>query len=221
MLRWPAGVLLLVLLGTVLAAPVPNRLPPVDEAWRDPTLVVFRQQLQEVVRARDDAALMRLLYSRIENGLEAEHGVRAFRRRWQLDDGGEALWPVLERLLSLGGGFVRSSRGVQFCAPYAFVGFPPQLDARAHGVAVGEAVELRRAPRGDAALLRRLSHHLLRVDDWGGVRDAGGQLWLEVRTLDGSHGYVRREQVLAPGDYHACFLAMSPGWRVISLLRTH
>ncbi len=216
--RWLAAVLLLVL-GQAPAAPLPNRLPPVDEAWRDPTLVAFRQQLREVVEARDGAALTRLLYSRIENGLDAERGVRAFRQRWRLDEGGEALWPVLERLLSLGGAFVRSSRGVQFCSPYVFVGFPPELDARVHGVAVGEAVELRRAPRGDGALLRRLNHHLVRVSDWDGVREAGGQVWLEVHTLDGSYGYVRREHVMRPIDYHACFLAMSPGWRLISLLR--
>ncbi len=220
MWRWLLGPGLAMTLGMAVAAPLPARLPPLDEAGRDASLVAFRDRLLAIVLARDAEALLGMVYSRVENGVRAKNGHDEFRRRWRLDEPDSPLWAELEAILRLGGGFVRSSRGVQFCAPYVFTEFPEQLDIYAHAVVMGERVALKRQPRHGGQTARLLNYHIVQVSDWRSVPDDGGAAtaWVKVRTLDGSEGYVRKDKLRSPSDYHACFLAMAPGWRLISLL---
>lgn len=197
------------------------RLLPVDEADRDPTLVEFRDRIQLAVDRREPERLVEMIDPNVYNGLNKESGVRKFAEYWRVDAIDTPIWDVLDDILKLGGGFVRSEKGVQFCMPYVFTEFPDKLDIRSYAAIIKESTHLMQEPSSSSSKVADLSYHLVKVPDWHAVADMNGtegQFWMKVSTLDGQDGFVLRQDVRSPSDYSACMLQNGDGqWYLTSL----
>ncbi len=215
-----AALLILVVLGAGAFAKDASKLLPVDEADRDTTLVAFRDRLLQAVTKRDPDFLRGIVGEGIVNGLKASVGRAEFERRWQVASPDSEVWSALQTILSMGGGFVRSERGVKFCAPYVFTDFPDNLDIYGYGAITASDAVLKARPRRDGATIKALSYDIVKVNDWRSVPDAGGgaEAWIKVTTLDGKDGYVETRVVRSPTDYHACFTKMRNDWEMTSLI---
>lgn len=199
------------------------RLLPVDDADRDLSFVEFRESLREIVKRRDAVALRKVIYSEIAtNTSGSRNTVNAFNKTWKPERSDSKFWQELERILSMGGTYVRSNRGVQFCGPYVFTHFPPDLDVYGHGAVTGTDVTLRQGPSLASEGVAKLDYHLVKVNDWRSTPDPkrADLSWIKVSTLDGQTGFVEKNLIRNPTDYHACFLHFSSGWRLISFLTT-
>jgi hypothetical protein len=196
---------------------------PVDEADRDLSFVKFRQNLLQIIRNRDPETFVKYVSRNVYAGSKDKRGMRNFVDVWQPQDSESDLWPTLEVILKMGGGFVRSEKGVQFCAPYVFTNFPDNLDIYGHGVIIAENVPLKSAPLSAAQNVSLLSYDLLKVEDWRSVEEKSEKQrvtnWIKVSTLSGYSGYVDKKMVRSPTDYSACFLFKpKTGWKIISLI---
>jgi hypothetical protein len=213
---------LLIIPPAVHAADDEYRLLPADESVRESSLQVFLDSLRQAVKFREPEPIAAALYSQLNNGKEVKKGAKQFVEHWRLDSQDSELWDELDEILRLGGGFIRSDRGVTYCAPYVFTHFPDDLDIFGHGVVIDDGVDLKASPSANAKTVKKLSYHLLRVNDWRSVRDKQGKggAWIKVSTLDGADGYVAKDKIRSPSDYHACFLAFPNGWRLISMTAT-
>lgn len=198
-----------------------QRLLPVDEAERDLSFVDFRQQLKTTVKNRDPEEFVKFVSQQV-SGTGGKRGMRNFVKFWKPEANDSELWPIMENILDLGGGFVRSEQGVTFCAPYVFTNFPDDLDIYGHGAIIADKVPLKSAPTHTAPNVALLSYNLLKVEDWRSVVEkSSNQMtsWIKVSTMDGQKGYVNKKMVRSPTDYSACFLfTPKTGWKIISLV---
>jgi len=198
-----------------------QQLLPVDEAERDLSFVEFRQQLQTIIKNRDPEGFVKFVSQQV-SGSDGERGMGNFVKSWKPEAIDSELWPTMEGILNLGGGFVRSERGVTFCAPYVFTNFPDDLDIYGHGAIIADKVPLKSAPIHTAQNVAILSYDLLKVEDWRSVAEkSSNQIisWIKVSTMDGRKGYVDKKFVRSPTDYSACFLfTAKTGWKMTSLI---
>lgn len=198
-----------------------KQLLPEDEAERDLSLIEFRDALLLSVQRKEPEQFVTMLDYNINNGTGISSGVKSFVQKWRPEAGDSELWSVLEPVLKMGGGFVRSERGVQFCAPYVFTHFPDRFDIFGFGAVVKDNVFLMAEPTSASAQVAKVDYQILKVIDWRRVPDAhgtAGKFWLQVAQLDGQKGYVLKEFVRSPSDYSACFLQDRKGaWKMISL----
>lgn len=213
-----AGLILIVTVAAVGANA--EKLFPVDEATRDATLVEFRRSLLEALEARNFALLRQALDPQIVSDLDGAAGTTAFERRWSPASPDSELWPTLRKILSMGGGFLRSEQGVQFCAPYVFTNFPEEYDIYGYGAITAKETALKQAPGMAAPSIGVLSYDIVKVNDWRSVFAPGdaSQSWIKVSTLNGQEGYVPSTAIRSPTDYHACFTKTGRDWKITSLI---
>ena len=152
----------------------------------------------------------------------SKHGMRDFVKKWQPESSDTELWAVMESILTMGGGFIRSERGVEFCAPYVFTHFPEELDIYGYGAVIKQNVPLKTDSAITSQTVSNLSYDLVKVEDWRSVADktnGSATRWIKVRTLNGKTGFVDKQFVRSPTDYSACFLyTLNKGWKMISLI---
>ena len=213
--RWFASLALMVV-GMAQAA---DQLPPADEGPRDASLVAFRTKLIAAVEKHDVEFLRSIVDPAIAVATPNDGGAKAFFARWQPERADSQFWPLLKNILAMGGAYVRSDDGVQFCAPYVFTHFPSELDVTGHAVLIQKGVSLRRGPALTATSVQTPDYAILKVKDWRSVADQGGDRnanWLKVVGADGGEAYARHDWVRGPNDYHACFLSGDTRWRMVS-----
>jgi hypothetical protein len=221
---WLIACGLILLVMPVLGATVEKnqlRLLPVDESDRDPTLIDYLERLQLAIKHREPERLVELVSNQVYNGIGKEEGVRKFAEYWKVDAIDSEIWDVLQPILDLGGGFVRSEKGVQYCAPYVFTEFPVNLDIFDYGAVIVDTTQLMSEPSSSSNLVATLSYHLVKIHDWRSVPDMNQTpdlFWIKVSTLDGQEGFVRRQDIRSPSEYSACFLQNRDGsWKMTSL----
>jgi len=217
--------LIIMVMLSFLSVPTINaaeiQILPEDEAVSDLDLVAFREQLQKAVVQKDANAFMALVAEDVAVKVKKTGGLKSFKKAWDPESESSELWPVMNQILSMGGGFLRSERGVKFCAPYTFVDFPSHLDIYAHGIVIKDNVPFKATPSKYARTLKNLSYNVVQVADWRSVGDQNDDKirWLKVKTLAGEEGYVKKNVIRSPADYSACFLhRSSTGWKLISLI---
>jgi hypothetical protein len=213
--------LALVVWSGVCNADMLRKLPPEDEASRDPTFVQFRNELLSAVKNREPERFINYIDARVIGGRDIPRGAKPFVDHWRIDDVDSELWAILESILRLGGTFVRSEVGVEFCAPYVFSSFPDDIDRLKHGVVLDQGVRMMSEPSSNSVLVATLDYDIVQVSDWTAVPDVNNTpnlMWNAVTTADGKTGYVNAKSLRSPTEYSACFLQREGrAWKLISL----
>jgi hypothetical protein len=198
----------IVALVSSLAFGQSRTLPPKDESGRDAQFAAFFAKFRETVKQRDTAALLRVVSPVIKNSFGGNDGAAEFREMWEIEKPGSEVWPVLDRLLGLGGAWFDPNL---YCAPYLFQKFPNDLDAFEHAVVVGTGVRLRENASLAARVRAGLSFEIVRVIEMG-------EEWTEVRTLGGTNGFIASQYIYSPVGYRACFQKSGAEWRMTILI---
>ena len=110
-------------------------LRPEDESTRDKSLQALLGTMRTIVRHKDSKALGALMAPDFKVEFDVGKGPEVFRRHWESETSTSAVWPMLDRLLSLGGTFYSNSL---FAVPYVYTRFPYDLDRLSHVVATGD-----------------------------------------------------------------------------------
>ena len=110
-------------------------LRPEDESTRDKSLQALLGTMRSIARRKDSKALGALMAPDFKVEFDVGKGPEVFRRHWESETSTSAVWPMLDRLLSLGGTFYSNSL---FAVPYVYTRFPYDLDRLSHVVATGD-----------------------------------------------------------------------------------
>ena len=192
------------------------RLPPVDEAAKDPSWTAFKNRLIDAAGKRDRKFVLGILDRNVRSGVDSARGIAEFRKQWDLDSDASPLWQELPAALFLGGAYIQHDKGPsELCAPYVSVRWPQDLDAFAGGAIVAKEVLVKTAPAAASETLATLSYDIVEVRDWE-VADQGAgskQKWVKIRLRAGE-GYVPEEQIRSPIEHTACFVKTANGWRM-------
>lgn len=203
------------LLCAALASPAPAqdlKLPPVDEAARNPAFAKYRAALIEAVRRRDLDYVVARAAPEIKLSFGGQFGRDAFRasltgtQEWE----GEVYWVELRRALELGGVFLDDG---SFCTPYISClevpGCPDCDPFETVYVVSGDAVA-HAAADPDSEIIARLSYDVLQMDSAKGFEGD----FIPVRLPDGRPGFVTGPDFRFSIDYRARFEKITEGWRM-------
>lgn len=207
-----AGGWLILLLAPCMAIAEP-RLPPVDEASRNPAFLEFRADLRAAIARRDVDFVLAVVDSSIKNGFGGDDGIAAFERQWQPRSPSSLLWRELGSTLSLGGSFDPDGR---FIAPYVFSRWPESIDAFRHLAVTSSGVRVRAQPSLDGAIVGKLSHAIVPRATRQSLPE--NSAWTAIRRANGRTGYVANQFLRSPIGYRAFFVPVNGRWKLVMFL---
>lgn len=169
-----------------------GKINPFDEALRDTSFFVFREEL---IAALDQKAIFKLLEVVDEDvaiSRDSLHGMAAFVRKWQLTTPDSIdqspIWISLKRTLEKGGYFNRS-RSI-FTAPY-YAG-NSGLTAT-EGCILGQGVRIRKRPGLNAKVIKKSSFDIVEVLEVMEKKEMIGDEvfpWVHIKFPTGEEGYI-------------------------------
>jgi len=191
---------------------------PFDEAAKDKSFLAFRADFLQIVRNRDSAGLMKLIHEDTEISFGGSVGPKDFIEWWHPEDRKSKLWPELETILKMGGGF--SSEGA-FVAPYVSAAhWPDELDEFEYSTIVGRNVRCYSTPSQVKKPIRTLSFDIVRTSvndsNFAEFKRLETLGWRQIEMLDGKVGYVRSKYVRSCIDQRIYFTKGSDGKWFIS-----
>jgi hypothetical protein len=194
--------------------PAANRLCPVDDGATDPSFAAYREQLRTAVKQKDEAKLLELVDPNIRTSFGGGGGTAEFQALLRHPDA--PIWPVLEKVLSLGGSFQGEGDQRPFWAPYVYANWPESIDAFQHVVAIAPGVVLRASPNPDAGRMTTVDWAILELLPADSPSTTQG--WLHVKTPDSLEGWVRTADVHSPVGYRAGFNKTNGQWKMTAFV---
>ncbi len=213
---------------------VPVTLPP---AYNDPSFEVFRKQLGDVARRKDRRALGNLVVARNFFWV-GEQGDRANRRKSGIDNLAAALeldakdgggWQALEEAARDPTLEQFTDRKGVLCAPAN-----PTYDERAAdqvakqtdtepddwGYPNKAGIEVREAPRPDAAIIEKLGLNLVRVisDDAPPGASPRDSDYLRIVTPSGKVGYINESDLSSLNPEQVCYAKEGTSWKIAGFI---
>jgi hypothetical protein len=180
---------------------------PKDECLHVPGYFELRWKFEDIVRRKDEKALMAMVNPNIDIEIGGEAGKDSFLRKWQLPSASVSpIWSELEKVLRLGC-YAESDR--QVFMPQFLALDPHWNDDRVamKALVLGENVNLRAGPAANAA-----SKALLSWDMVAAAEDASNDGWIAVTTRDGKSGYVHAKYLRYYWDYRVGFMRQGDKW---------
>ncbi|MCW5770865.1 MAG: hypothetical protein KIT16_04455 [Rhodospirillaceae bacterium] len=187
-----------------------------DEAGRFPALEKVRAALRAAVKAKSFERLRPHVDAKILIVFGGENGIDAFARMMRDDP---TRWDELDWVLAHGGRFLDG----EFWAPYVFQAEIGPIDPGEAGIVVAPDVAARSAPRADAPVVARLSHHAVRIVNWGDGEKAARPFyrrrdWLGIELPDKRRAWVEARQVRIMGDFRAGFALRGGAWKMTAFV---
>lgn len=200
-----------------------GKLYPVDEAPKDTSFFLFREDLIDAVHKKDIFFVTQMLDPNIKASFGDPEGIATFVAIWGLETPEKTqesqLWEVLDKVLK-GGGVFRDNK-TTFVAPYLFATFPDEYDSFTHGAITGQGVRMREGPGLNTRTLKTLSYDIVKVNDYSEKMDTiGGEVhpWVAIETLDGTKGHVFGQFVGDAIGFRAGFEKKGNNWKMVFLV---
>ncbi len=217
------GIILSFVFSINVAAQKEYQVKPVDEAKKDASFLAFREKFIAAVKKRDTKFLLATLDRDVKGSFGGDSGIADFKRLWKLNQPNSLLWNELLTVLTNGGSFTdgKPAKNKEFCAPYSYTLFPPDLDAFEHQMIFGSNVNLRAKPDSKSAVVAQLSYNVIKVDYENSVKNPKQEneyAWLKIETLGGKKGFVSADLVRSPIDYRGCFEKIGGKWKMTFFL---
>lgn len=190
-----------------------ERIPPVDLATKDPSLVQFRTQLLTILANHDKKALMGVLDRDVSYGNGGPSGITEFLKNWNINDRNDKLWTDLPNCLKHGGYFDDAADGGAFCAPYYrfYTKDDPGTDEHLRAIAKESNVPFKAQPEASASTLKVLDYEIVDV-----ANDNKAGAWTKVATLDGKvHGWVESKHLRLATDNFVKLQKKGGKWKIV------
>lgn len=205
--------------------------PPRDETKQVNSLSLFVSDLQEAIGRKDGNFLMQVIDDSIMLAFDGESGKKAFSTMWNPHKPDSPIWPLLSRLISMGGVFLHDEADetgrYQFVFPYVY-NMPLELedDPYSIGVITGSNVNLRETPDTKAPVITRLNYDVITYlyeEDGStihGKNEWGEPEWYKIRTIDNTYtGWVFWKYVYSPVGYRMFLYQDADGrWKISCLI---
>jgi hypothetical protein len=193
-----------------------RKIMPIDEAYRDASLLAFRNDLLAAVERRDAAFLYEVISPTIGVGFGSEPNTREeFVKEWNVTAQDSKVWDVLAQVLQNGGAFVEFSGRSQFVAPYTFGVWPRDVDSFEYCAVMSPDISMYSQPVVGSTLVEVLSYDVVKLDTGTCTQD---QEWSKVSTGSGIRGFVQTKYLRSPIDYRAAFEKVDGRWVMTSLV---
>lgn len=202
--------------------------PPQDETYLDAELSAFTKNLLKAIEERDKHFLYSALDFHVVATLDSRGGLDDFKNEWSPDQDSSIMWPMMKRVIELGGVFLNDtadqSGRFQFVFPYVY-NMPLDIEDDYYniGVVTGKNVNLRSSPDTAGPIKSKLTYDVIwfvEEDLTGktksGTNKYGNPEWYLVETYDRSQrGWVNWKYVYSPMDCRMFLYKTDKGeWKI-------
>ncbi len=163
-----------------------------DEALKDTSFFVFREQLLDAIKQKSILDLVEKLEDDIIVSADSLKGIPTLLQQWHLTtpDSIEQsnIWVALHRILRNGGYFDHSKN--KFIAPYYAEnkGLAPT-----QACILGQGVRIRNRPGLNAAVVRKVSYDIVEIKEVMDKKERIGEEvfpWVHIQLPSGEQGYI-------------------------------
>ncbi len=196
----------------------PSTVLPRDESAKDTSLASMVMNLKRIVNTKDFNALLTHIHPEIQIGFDGSNGKKAFTEEWGGKTNQTKLWPVLKRIMDMGGVFIKEDPKNMFVFPYAYqVELGEVEDAYNLFMVTGKNVNVREEPSLTAKVIGKLSYNVVTRDF--SIPEKDNSEWLLITTLDKKiKGHVHRDFLYSPSDHRLFLKKEKNTWLVYMFL---
>jgi hypothetical protein len=203
--------------------------PPIDDSRKDPVLAEFVEKLKIVAAKHDTTALRAMLDAKVQTSWDGDNTIAGFWDSWALGQSDSSmLWPILNRVLSLGGAFNKEENAdtrFAFVLPYVCTLSLEDPDwYPSTGVITGKDVNFRDRPALNAPIIGKLNYDViqfaLNADGLfitSGQNVVGEPEWYCIEK-DGNRGWVFWQYIYAPIDWRLYLAKIGGEWKITCLI---
>jgi len=207
---------LLFVIVTSVASGQP-KFPPRDESAKFPDLQLFASELREIIKNKDSQKLLQRVHPEVKFDFDDGSGIEQFKKNWKPEDKNSALWGIMDRIVGLGGVFVKNRSNPFFDFVFPYVNELDLDDADQYFtslVVTGKEVKVREKPDLKSKVVGYLTYDVVNYDP----EKSNGDQWYFIQTADQKiSGYVHFDFVYSPVDYRM-FLTKENGKWMISCI---
>lgn len=208
---------LILLAASIHAIGQHSKLLPKDDSGKTPELKLFVNELKGVIKNKDSERLMGMVHPQIKFDFDEGIGKDKFKKHWKPEDKNSSLWPIMNRIVQLGGVFVknRTNNFFDFVFPYINqIELEDGDDYFITLVVTSKDVKVREKPDQNSKVVGQLSYDIVTYDDNKGK---DGQ-WYFIKTANNKiSGYISADFAYSPVDYRM-FLTKEKGKWMISCI---
>jgi hypothetical protein len=194
-----------------------SKFPPRDDSGKSPELQLFVNELKEIIRNKDAGKLLQRIHPRVQFDFDEGVGIEKFRNNWKPADKNSELWAIMDKIVGLGGVFVKNNTNPFFTFVFPYVNEIDLEDADQYFntlVVTAKDVQVRERPDLKSKVVGQLTYDVV-IFDYEKSENNG---WYFVQTTDKKiSGYVSSDFVYCPVDYRM-FLTQEKGKWMISCL---
>lgn len=193
-----------------------GKFPPKDESGKTPELHKFVKELKEIIKNKDSNKLLAIVHPEIKIDFDEGIGIEKFKKNWRPEDKNSSLWPIMNKVVGLGGVFNtnRTETFYDFVFPYVnTVDLEDEDDYFRTLVITNKGVNVREKPDVNSRLVGRLTYDIVTYDY---KKDEGK--WYFIQTRDEKiSGYINSDFAYSPVDYRM-FLTKEKGQWMVSCI---
>jgi len=193
-----------------------NKFPPKDESTKTPELNKFVNELKDIIKKKDSEKLLAIVHPEIKFDFDEGIGIEKFKKNWKLEDENSSLWPIMNKIVQLGGAFNknRTETFYDFVFPYVnTVDLKDGDDYFRTLVITNKGVNVREKPDVNSKLIGQLTYDIVTYDYEKNV----DKLYF-IQTVDKKiSGYINSNFAYSPVDYRM-FLTKEKGKWMISCI---
>ena len=181
---------------------------PVDETYKDTSLILFRSDLLDAAISNDTSFIFRHLDTKIFNGFGGDGGIQEFFEVYWPDTSEDGLRPALIRALKLGG----TLHGNVYRIPYATEHSQVQCSLEC-GIVIAPNINVREEPNPLSNSLTQLSYDVVNVVDWTPEESVlDHSKWINIKLLGGKSGWIPEIYLYSPIGYRFTFEKIDGRW---------
>jgi hypothetical protein len=194
-----------------------DKYPPRDDSAKSPELQSFVSELKQIIKNKDSEKLLARIHPRVRFDFDEGVGIQNFKERWQPDNRNSKVWDIMDKIVGLGGVFVKNRTDLFYDFVFPYVNEVDLKDADQYFnvlVVTGKDVRVREKPDWKSAIIGHLTYDVVNFDY---EKSSMGE-WYYVETSDKKiSGYVSSDFVYSPVDFRM-FLTKKKGRWMISCL---
>lgn len=199
---------------SILALGQNKTFPPRDDSEKTPDIKFFVNELKVIIKNKDSQKLLTIIHPQIKFDFDDGVGIDKFKKNWKPEDKNSGLWEIMNKIVGLGGVFVKNQTNPFFAFVFPYVNEVDLADGDDYFstlVVTSKEVKVREKPDAKSKIIGQLSYDIVTYD----YEKSKDGKWYFIQTSDKKiSGYISSELAYSPVDYRM-FLTKEKGkWMV-------
>jgi hypothetical protein len=191
----------LLLAVSVLVLGQNNKLPPRDDSGKTPEPQLFVKELKEIIKSKNSQKLLTLVHPQIKLDFDDGIGIEKFRKNWKPEDKNSSLWTIMNKIVGLGGVFVKNRTNPFFDFVFPYVNQVDLEDGDDYFITLvvtNKNVKVREKPDLNSKVVGQLSYDIVTYD----YKKSKDYNWYFIKTTDKKIScYISADFAYSPVDY--------------------